>query len=193
MTIGKLSRRNFILSALAATSVASLGVPIFNDDLGSLEKVIQSFPEVELMASENPLRMTFFMHMGKWDNGQLGLKCSNVVVDCMESYDLQAFLGEDFTELSFDEPRHNVSAIVSGANRVAKQTRRGRGNHYAVMSDHILVWYKGQNIYDAPIQRVGNNLAYGPNFKDYFVKVKGFTLTQNDHDLLEYNGFTRIS
>lgn len=192
MIIGKLSRRNFILSSLATVSVISLGVPTFNNDLGSLEKVIQSFPEVELMASENPLRMTFFMHMGKWDNGQLGLKCSNVVVDCMESYDLQAFLGEDFTELSFDEPRHNVSAIVSGANRVAKQTRRGRGNHYAVMSDYILVWYKGQNIYDTPIQRVGVNLAYGPNFKDYFVKVKNVSLTREDHSMLKKLGYERI-
>lgn len=33
MTIGKLSRRNFILSSLATVSVISLGVPTFNNDL----------------------------------------------------------------------------------------------------------------------------------------------------------------
>lgn len=192
MTIGKLSRRNFILSALAATSVVSLGVPIFNNDLINLEKVIQSFPSAPLTQSDNPLRMTFFLHVGKMVEGHLGLRCSNAVADCTKPYNLQSFLYEDFTELSFDEPRHNVSAIVSGANRVAKQTRRGRGNHYAVMSDHILVWYKGQNIYDTPIQRVGVNLAYGPNFKDYFVKVKNISLTREDHSMLKKLGYERI-
>lgn len=193
MITGKLSRRRFVQSSLAAVIVASVGVPMFDSDLGNLEKIVQSFPLALLTQSDNPLRMTFFLHVGKMVEGHLGLQCSNAVVDCTKPYDLNPFLDEDFTELTFENPRPSVSAIVSGANRIAKQTRRGRGNHYAVMSDHILVWYKGQNIYDTPVQRVGANLAYGPNFKDYFVRVRGVSLTRKDHNILETLGYERVA
>lgn len=192
MTIGRLSRRNFILSALAAASVVSFGVPTFTNDLENLEKVVQSFPAAPLAPSNSPLHMTFFMHNATVDGGQLGFRCSNVVVDCEKSYNIHTFLSEDVTELTFDRPRPNVSAIVSGANRVALQTRRGKGNNYAVMSDHVLIWYKGKSIYDTPIQRAGNNLAYNPNYKEYFVRVKGVALSQSDHDMLKTIGFERV-
>ena len=187
-----MNRRNFIQLSIASATVFLLGTPLFGSDLEKLEKIIQSFPEAQLTASDNHLRMTFFLHTGKMVEGHLGLQCSNAVVDCTKPYDLHTFLQEDLTELKFDNPRPNVSAIVSGANRIAKQTRRGKGNHYAVMSDHILVWYKGENIYDTPIQRVGNNLAYGPNYMDYFVRVRGVSLVHDDHGMLKTLGYQRV-
>lgn len=187
-----MNRRNFIRSAVASILVVSAGVPAFTRDFGKLEQVIQSFPAAPLAPSNNPIHMTFFMHNATVDGGQLGFRCSNVVVDCEKSYDLHTFLSEDITELTFDRPRPNVSAIVSGANRVALQTRRGKGNYYAVMSDHVLIWYKGKSVYDTPIQRAGNNLAYNPNYREHFVRVKGVSLTRDDHDTLKTIGFERV-
>lgn len=193
MITGKLSRRSFIQSSLAAVIVASVGIPMFDYDLVNLEKIVRSFPSAPLTQSDNPLRMIFFLHTSKMVEGHIGLQCSNAVADCTKPYDLKPFLNEDFTNLTFENPRPSVSAIVSGANRVAIQTRRGKGNHYAVMSDHILVWYKGHNIYDTPIQRVGVNIAYGPNFKDYFVRVRGVSLTRDDHSILKTLGYERVA
>ena len=90
-----------------------------------------------------------------------------------------------------------ISSIVRASNRIARITRRGRGNHYAVFDDHILVWYaqigdRKSSACDNPVARVGKNVIINSNFKDYFFKVKGIRLTDNHHTILNQLGYKRI-
>jgi hypothetical protein len=91
-----------------------------------------------------------------------------------------------------------LNAIISGSNRVALQTRRGKGNYYSIFSDHVLVWYQNSKsifgpTYDAPVQMIGKNLAYNPNYKDYFVRVKCDNKLTDEHmKHLEKLGYTRV-
>jgi hypothetical protein len=204
----EMKRRSFItglLSAIPTISLAS-GIQIptaiststskFDYALNNrptMIRVVESFPKTPVIDFSMPNR-THFLTMGNMKTSdQIGLRIEAGVVDPSQSFMLdKIFMEDDIEVLDFRDRNHTVSAIVSGANRIARKTRRGKGNYYAVFEDHVLVWYAGKSNFDAPAQMMGNNLAYHNNYKDYFVKVQCKDLTDEDHVHLNTIGFTKV-
>jgi hypothetical protein len=96
---------------------------------------------------------------------------------------------EVMSERNGDTHMHGVFSVVKAANKIAYKTRRGAGNFYAVFPDHILVWYRGNlndngHTCDTPIQVIEDTIIPHRYLKDYFVKVEGVLLTDEDHAVL---------
>jgi hypothetical protein len=202
-----MKRRSFITGLLAAIPTISLAsgiqipaaIPASAPNMAyalnnypTMLRVVESFPKTPTDFST--LNRTHFLTMQKMETSdQIGLRIEAGVVDPSQSFMLdKIFMEDDIEVLDFRDRNHTVSAIVSGANRIARKTRRGKGNHYAVFEDHVLVWYAGKSNFDAPAQMMGNNLAYHTNYKDYFVRVLCNKLTDTDHNHLEHIRFKRV-
>jgi hypothetical protein len=99
----------------------------------------------------------------------------------------------DIPTTVYTEDTPSVPAVVRASNKVALQSRRGKGNNYAIFPDHILVWYSGTNVPDNPFIRVGNNISKSPNINECFHRVEGITLTDDDHKILADMGMNRIA
>lgn len=191
-----MKRRTFLSGLIYTLPTASFasGLNIFkNPDVEIMHKVVDSFPKTLLSPAhlDMPIHMTFFLVM--YYQGNWGLKVTSDAVDITKEYTLDKIFYDDLVEINFEGRGHEASKIVSAGNKIAVRTRRGRGNRYAVLSDHVLVWYEGNNPYDNAVQRAGKNLVYNPNYKDYFVRVKDVHLSNRDHEILAYNGFKRIT
>ena len=201
-----MKRRSFLfgLAALLPTTAFASNLPhsiaastvsrsdyILNN-YPTMIRVVDSFPKIT--SGGQGLYRANFLNVKRNDNNQFGLTIKAQVVDTNQNYTLdKIFMEDDIEVLDYLDREHTVSAIVSGANRVAKKTSRGKGNHYAVFEDHVLIWFRGKaSDYDTPVQMIGNNLAYNDNYKDYFVKVKCKRLTDDDHKHLERIGYTRV-
>jgi len=202
-----MKRRSFIagLAALFSTSMFASGIQIpaaiptsapnmayALNNYPTMMRVVKSFPKTPVADFSMPNR-THFMTMAKLEDGHLRFRIDAGTVDPSTNFMLdKIFLEDDIEILDFRDRNHTVSAIVSGSSRIAMKTRRGKGNHYAVFEDHVLVWYAGKSNYDAPAQMMGNNLAYHNNYKDYFVRVLCNPLTDTDHAHLNTIRFTRV-
>lgn len=195
MINGEMKRRTFLsglLSILPAASFASGLNFSKNADTELMHRVVESFPKTRLNEAylHMPMHMTFFLVM--YYQGNWGLKLTNDAVDITQEYTLDKIFHDDLLEMKFEDRWPEVPKVVSSGNKIAVKTRRGKGNRYAVFSDHVLVWYEGNNPYDNAVQKAGKNLVYNPNYKDYFVRVRDVVLTEEDHANLAYNRFKRI-
>lgn len=164
-----------------------------------MHRIIASFPEQ--MPSEGNV-----MGFLTTTTDKTGIRIENKVANASEEYDLEDIFADDFADETYENYDRTqmitpealeISSIVRASNRIARITRRGRGNHYAVFNDHILVWYaqtgdSKSSAYDTPIARVGKNVILNSNFKDYFFKVKGIKLSDEHHIILEKLGYKRI-
>lgn len=215
-----MDRRKFLGSSVAALVVTALpaeatqiqdyifpqfpgdrptAVKWFPDTEELMRRIVTSFPE-QYPGEGNVMG---FLITNRNKNG---FTIENKVANASEEYNLEDIFVDDLKDQDyFDYDRSNmitpealeVSSIVRAGNKIALITRRGRGNHYAVFHDHILVWYaQNSNFesrkYDTPVARVGKNVIINSNFKDYFFKVKGIKLTDEHHEMLEKLGYKRI-
>lgn len=205
-----MDRRTFLGSSIAALvlpastiSAENLGQKTLVKWLPETEqlmhRIISSFPEQ--MPSEGNV-MGFLITT----TDKTGIRIENKVANASEEYDLEDIFIDDFADETYENYDRTqmitpealeISSIIRASNRIARITRRGCGNHYAVFSDHILVWYAQtgdhkSSAYDAPVARVGKNVIINSNFKDYFFKVKGIRLTDNHHTILNQLGYKRI-
>lgn len=208
-----MNRRSFIagLAALLPTSALASGIQIpaaiptsapnmayALNNYPTMLRVVQSFPKTPVTDFSMPNRTHFVTMQTAETSNEMMLTVKADICDPSENFMLdKIFLEDDIEVLDLRERDHTVSAIVSGANRIARKTRRGKGNHYAIFEDHVLVWYQNSNsifgpTYDAPAQMLGNNLAYHSNYKDYFVRVKCKELTDEDHANLKKLGYTKV-
>lgn len=188
-----MNRRSFLGGFIAG--VASLYLPnaaysILHDvDYFKKIAVVNSFPVIPV----NTPGSQYIMFLCNNGEHPLGLTIKTQGVDSEENFQLDKIFSEDLTTLEYADTRPMLNAVISGANKVAMQTKRGRGNHYTVFSDHILVWYQAKNYVDGAAQLVGSNIAYNPNYKDYFVRVKcDNSLSDKDYRILEELGYTKI-
>jgi hypothetical protein len=199
-----MKRRSFITGILALIPAVTIPLPVFAsapsakmayalNNYPTMLRVVESFPKTPVTDFSMPNRTHFLTMKTMETSDQIGLRIEAGVVDPSQSFMLdKIFMEDNIDVLDFRDRNNTVSAIVSGANRIARKTRRGKGNHYAVFEDHVLVWYAGKSNFDAPAQMMGNNLAYHSNYKDYFVRVLCNKLTDTDHNHLENIGYTRV-
>lgn len=208
--VSKMDRRTFLGSSIAALvlpvsaiSTENLGQKTLVKWLPETEqlmhRIISSFPEQ--IPSEGNV-MGFLIT----NEEKAGFRIENKVANASEEYDLEDIFTDDFADETYENYDRTqmatpealeVSSIVRASNRIARITRRGAGNHYAVFNDHILVWYaqtgdRKSSACDTPVARVGKNVIINSNFKDYFFKVKGIRLTDNHHTILNQLGYKRI-
>ena len=200
-----MKRRSFITGLLALIPAATIPLPVFTsapsvkmayalDNYPSMLKVVESFPKIGFVGNGQLERIQFMIVKRPTDH-QMGLTIESQVTDPAKEFMLdKIFLEDDITTLEYGDTRPMINAIISGANRVAVQTRRAKGNYYCNFGDHVLVWYQSKNShYDSPVQMVGKNLAYNPNYKDYFVRVKCDNKLTDEHiQHLEKIGYTRV-
>ena len=200
-----MKRRSFIAGLLALIPAATIPLPVFAsgppakmayalDNYPSMLKVVESFPKIGFAGNDQLERIHFMIVKGNPEH-EMGIKIHAQAADPAKEFMLdKIFLEDDITTLEYGDTRPMINAIISGANRVAVQTRRAKGNYYSIFSDHVLIWYQSKNThYDAPVQMVGKNLAYNPNYKDYFVRVKCDNKLTDEHiQHLEKIGYTRV-
>lgn len=201
-----MKRRSFITGLLALIPAAAIPLPVFAaapsakmayalDNYPSMLKVVESFPKTPVSGGMDQLQRMHFVVVKRNPEHQMGITIEAQATDPSKEFMLdKIFLEDDITTLEYGDTRPMINAIISGSNRVAVQTRRGKGNYYSNFSDHVLVWYQSETThYDAPVQMVGKNLAYNPNYKDYFVRVKCDNKLTDEHiQHLENLGFTRV-
>lgn len=201
-----MKRRSFITGLLALIPAAAIPLPVFAaapsakmayalDNYPSMLKVVESFPKTPVSGGMDQLQRMHFVVVKRNPEHQMGITIEAQATDPSKEFMLdKIFLEDDITTLEYGDTRPMINAIISGSNRVAVQTRRGKGNYYSNFGDHVLVWYQSETTqYDAPVQMVGKNLAYNPNYKDYFVRVKcDHKLTDEHIQHLEKLGFTRV-
>jgi hypothetical protein len=199
-----MNRRKFMAgtTAILGSAMLPFASPAFSAEQNMQKAVLKSFPYSKFVDSTRRKQMGFFLSSKcSNDNGKLQfqmIKAVTVDPDVM----IETAFPNDIEVLDMSERSithvHRVSSIISAGNRVARKTRRGKGNFYAVFPDHILVWYRGNLndiglTADTPIQMVEDTIVPHENIKDYFVKVEGILLTDQDHVILKQNNFTRIT
>jgi len=201
-----MKRRSFITGLLAALPAAAIPLPVFaaasqakSDyillNYPKMFQVVEAFPKTPVSGSMDQLQRMHFVVIKRNTEHQMGITIAAQAVDPSKEFMLdKIFLEDDITTLEYGDTRPMINAIISGSNRVAVQTRRGKGNYYSIFSDHVLVWYQnGKTTFDTPVQMIGKNLAYNPNYKDYFVRVKcNNKLTDEHAQQLEKLGYTRV-
>ena len=202
----EVKRRSFISGLLALIPVAAIPLPAFAaakqakstymlENYHKMFQVVEAFPKTPVSGSMDQLQRMHFLVIKRNPEHQMGITIAAQAVDPSKQFMFdKIFLEDDITTLEYGDTRPMINAIISGSNRVAVQTRRGKGNYYSIFSDHVLVWYQnGKTTFDTPVQMIGKNLAYNPNYKDYFVRVKcDHKLTDEDVKQLEKIGFTRV-
>jgi hypothetical protein len=205
--IGKkimLNRRNFMVTTTAALGTAML--PFTASSLtmeqNVQDAVLKSFPHgLKLSNPTLGKHMAYFLSSKlESSQGQFSIEiCKEVSVEPDEA--IKTAFPDDIEVLDMGERNNThirrVSSIVSAGSKIAVKTLRGRGNFYAVFPDHILVWYRGElddnkHTYDTPIQVIEDTIVPNKSLKNYFVKVEGVLLTDEDHAVLE-SSFTRIA
>lgn len=207
-----MKRRSFITGLLATIPATTIALPSFaaasqakatSDyilyNYHKMLKVVEAFPKTPVSGSIDQLQRMHFVIVKRNPEHQMGITIEAQATDPSKEFMLdKIFLEDDIATLEYGDTRPMINAIISGANRVAVQTRRGKGNYYSIFSDHVLVWYQNSKsifgpTYDAPVQMVGKNLAYNPNYKDYFVRVKCDNKLTDEHiQHLEKIGYTRV-
>lgn len=205
-----MKRRAFIAGLFAAIPAATITVPVFAsapsakmtyalDNYPSMLKVVEAFPKTPVSGGIDQLQRMHFVIVKRNPEHQMGITIEAQATDPSKEFMLnKIFLEDDITTLEYGDTRPMINAIISGSNKVAAQTRRGKGNYYSTFSDHVLVWYQNSKsifgpTYDAPVQMIGKNLAYNSNYKDYFVRVKcDNRLTYDCIHQLEKLGYTRV-
>ena len=201
-----MKRRSFITGLLAAIPAATITIPVFATtsqttsdyillNYSKMFQVVEAFPKMSVSGGMDQLQRIHFLMVEKTDPTKMGITIEAQAVDSSKGFVFdKIFLENDITTLEYSDTRPMINAIISGSNRVAVQTRRGKGNYYSLFTDHVLIWY--QNVktrFDAPVQMVGKNLAYNPNYKDYFVRVKCDNKLTDEHMLhLEKLGYTKV-
>ena len=205
-----MDRRTFLGSSIAALVLPASAIPAENLGQKTLVKwlpeteqlmhrIVSSFPEQ--IPSEGNV-MGFLIT----NDNKTGFRIENKVAKASEEYDLEDIFTDDIADETYEiydrtqmatPEALEVSSIVRASNRIARITRRGAGNHYAVFNDHILVWYTQtgdckSSAYDTPVARVGKNVIINSKSKDYFFKVKGIRLTDSHHIILKQLGYKRI-
>jgi hypothetical protein len=206
----EVKRRSFISGLLALIPVAAIPLPVFAsatqakstymlENYHKMLQVVEAFPKTPVSGSMDQLQRMHFVVIKRNPEHQMGITIAAQAVDPSNQFMLdKIFLEDDITTLEYSDTRPMINAIISGSNKVAVQTRRGKGNYYSIFSDHVLVWYQNSKsifgpTYDAPVQMIGKNLAYNPNYKDYFVRVKCDNKLTDEHiQHLEKLGYTRV-
>jgi hypothetical protein len=196
-----MNRRKFMAgtTAILGSAMLPFAAPAFSAEQDMQKAVLKSFPYSKFTDPTRRKQMGFFIGNEMGPDFKLRVtKAVTVDADVM----IETAFPNDIEVLDMSERCtthvHRVSSIISAGNRVAAKTRRGKGNFYAVFPDHILVWYKSTRseshaMMDSPIQVVEDTIVPHENLKDYFVKVEGVLLTDQDHVILEQNNFTRIT
>lgn len=186
-----MKRRSFICAAICSMiPIPSVAYPV--RDTENMLRVVESFPKMPFIGSDKLKQLTYFVV--NRPNSEIGFSIETQSVLPSREFDLRQIFEEDLTILDYGSSRRMINAIISGGNRVALQCRRGKGNNYCVFDDHVLIWYQStKTLIDTPVQMIGKNLAYNPNYKDYFVRVKcKDKLTADDIAILAQSGFKKI-
>lgn len=185
-----MNRRQFMTTAASSVAVATM-VPFGTSmkDAPQLEAILNSF---DIVGKSGANQMTFFL-VGKYDEKGDCFQVKNVISQSLP--DVKSSLLDGIKEIEINEMTDQpVTVIARAANTIAKETLMHKGNHYAVMDDHVLVWCKGSRDCYSPLQRFGDDsIALHPRFKNFFVKVKGVKLEKHHHEQLEKQGLTRVT
>tara|TARA_B110000238_G_scaffold174358_1_gene194015 strand:+ start:147 stop:710 length:564 start_codon:yes stop_codon:yes gene_type:complete len=183
-------------TAILGSAMLPFAAPAFSAEQDMQKAVLKSFPYNKFT---HPTRkqMGFFMSNITGPDFKLQMVSAvNVEPDKM----IETAFPNDIAVMSGMSDGthvHGVHSVVRAANKIAYKTRRGAGNFYAVFPDHILVWYRGNlndigQTCDTPIQVIEDTIIPHRYLKDYFVKVEGVLLTDEDHAILEKSS-TRIT
>jgi hypothetical protein len=195
-----MNRREVLLGAAAASVVAALPVvpaaaaTVTQNpaNLGILAKIAAAAPVMDLKDSVGMVH-SFHMTANKKSDDTIGFTILKQQIDSNENYSLEDLIPADIPTTVYKEDTSATHAVITSAQDIAYQSRRGKGNRYAVFPDHILVWYSGDSVYDNPLVRVGNNISKSPNIKECFHRIEGINLTDDDHKILANIGLNRIA
>ena len=201
-----MKRRSFITGLLAVIPVSVITLPTFAsvvqtksdymlENYHKMFQVVEAFPKMPVSGGMDQLQRMHFIVVKRNPEHQMPITIEAQAVDASKGFMFdKIFLEDDITTLEYGDTRPMINAIISGSNRVAVQTRRGKGNYYSLFTDHVLIWYQnGKTRFDVPVQMVGKNLAYNPNYKDYFVRVKCDNRLTDEHIRhLEKLGYTKV-
>lgn len=177
-----MQRRSFLTGLLAAGAAMVLPVSTmhrFNPNAAAYAAILDSFPSVPLATNTvNRLHMTFTIginHTVLVDGTkqmQFGMK--NHAVDLgLPSPSMEDIAHTVETrDIDYTNDRMAICEVVRGSNWIAKTSRRGRGNRYAVLTDGILVWYQGASAFDGAVQRLDDYTFQHPDLQKYMIKLK---------------------
>lgn len=197
-----MKRRDFIATSAAffATANVSFASPFLAEDIETFKKVLNSFDsDMRLLRGnrgtwhlyENK-RTTWFLTYNQDDLVKKFVSVESDYINYDREYDPLDIYSK-FKPEEFLCRKTAIGQVYRAINLIAQKTLRSRANHYAVFSDHILFWYKGRhNLQDTPIKRVGRNIALHPNWNDYFIRVKGFELSDYSKYVLSEIGVTEV-
>ena len=180
-----MNRKEVLSNAAAATLNTT------NSEI--LAKIAAAVPVLDIKDKVGMVNVFFMTENKKQDTKTFEFGIITQEIDSNENYSLKDLIPDDAPTTVYKEETSVADAVVKAAYNIAKQSRRGKGNNYAVFPGHVLVWYSGTNVYDNPLIRVGNNISKSPNIKEYFHLLKGVTLTVEDHKNLAGAGLNRIA
>ena len=195
-----MDRRTFIGSVITALTTPTIAFGAQPSSVAILDehlkhRIVASFPNQTTLGAKNA--MGFFLNALKNPKSledKFKIQINNFTIDQDEDYNLDEIFPTEIHEISYESNKSEISHVVKAANRIARYTRRDMGNHYAVFSDHILVWYQGPDTQlDGPIINMGKNAFKHPNQNDYFARINNLKLTDENHKQLEEIGFKRIT
>lgn len=192
-----MKRRTFIGSAIAASAVSTMGMDAQKPTAALLDeqlkyRIVKSFPSQTVEGAKTAMGLFMETKQTMVEN-ELMFQVKKFETDQEKPFVLDNIFPAEIYEISYEYGKPEISYVVKAANEIERRTRRGMGNHYAVLDDHILVWYQGKSQYDAPIINMGKNAFKHPRQADYFVRVTGLNLTDEHHKKLKTLGYTRIT
>lgn len=193
-----MQRRSFLTGLFAAGAAMVLPTGAFrgllNPNAGAYAAILDSFPVVPLANNAvDRLHMTFTMGINQIvladGTGQMQFGMKNHAVDLAQSSpDVEEIVNTVETRyIDYTSDLMSICEVVRGSNWIAKNSRRGRGNRYAVLTDGILVWYQGASAFDGAVQRLGDYRFQHPDLQRYMILLKFNTaqLGQEFYDGME--------
>jgi hypothetical protein len=180
-----MKRRDFIKGSVAALGVVGVVSLTTQPKYASAQTILKSFPKA--YDAHNIVSDTFVGVIKTPIEGHYRFVAQSYIVDNTVVNDFDDFLKQVRMVLTVDngDPESISHGIFRATNRVAANTKRGRANHYAIVEDGAIVWYKGKfSDYDTPIKRTVNGYFAQNNALAYFEKV-GFDPTKETVDYLD--------
>lgn len=176
-----MQRRSFLtgLFAGAAATVlpASLWARAVNPNAGAYAAILDSFHAIPLPEFTNPITSVMTWTIGikqTSDNTGMSIGVDSHAVNLDQtSPDIEEIVDTVETRyIDYTNDRMAICEVVRGSNWIAKNSRRGRGNRYAVLADGILIWYQGTSPYDSAVQRLGDYRFQHPDLHKYMILLK---------------------
>lgn len=184
----EITRRSALLGALASFFVPSFSAAKQASEVPYVTPYVDVFkalPRIAVPAStpDNAF-MTFFLRTKYDSDSPISLEIikSPVLLDREASMDDLDMLLQSVETVTCNNIEELPFIVNKMSSSIARETRRGRGNHIAYTDEGLIIWYQGSSVFDTPFQVAEGTEQIIPNRNStsYFRKIK-----------IDYSKFTR--